>query len=521
MIKHKSFTKTTILILTFIVGLGLALVLPWLASSQIQAAQIEPGEEFSAPEAPAIYYVAITGTGSTGDSWENAFTNLQDALAAAVPPAEIWVAKGVYYPDIGSGQVDNERTSTFVMTDGVSLMGGFTFGDSDITDQDPHNNVTVLSGDIDWDNGGKDTTDGNGVVTTTSNITGDNAHHVVTAKWVTGTAVLDGFIITAGQANGALEPDNFGGGLYCDGRGSGNTCSPNLKNLVFSGNLAKYGGAMWNDGHDGGESHPVLFNVTFSSNLATRGQGGAMYNLGYKGSSSPELVNVVFSGNSARNDGGGMFNDGDQGESNPELINVKFSGNSAGNKGGAMYNLGYMGDSSPMLTNVTFSGNRAGFFGGAIYNTASGCCSKTDVRNSILYNNQDSSGTGTISASIYLTRSASITLTHSLVQGSLIAGGWIGGNYVDGGGNIDTDPMFVATIDPSTAPTTTGNLRLQENSPAIDKGDNSFITSIQTDLDGEARIVDGNLDGTPTVDMGAYEYQVPYIYEISLPLILN
>lgn len=52
-------------------------------------AQVEPGSRFNAPEAAKIYYVAISCTGSPGISWENAFTNLQDALAAAAAPAEI------------------------------------------------------------------------------------------------------------------------------------------------------------------------------------------------------------------------------------------------------------------------------------------------------------------------------------------------------------------------------------------------------------------------------------------------
>ncbi len=39
-------------------------------------------------------------------------------------------------------------------------------------------------------------------------------------------------------------------------------------------------------------------------------------------------------------------------------------------------------------------------------------------------------------------------------------------------------------------------------------GDNAAI-SLTTDLDGLPRIVDGDWDGTATVDMGAYEYQPP------------
>ena len=44
--------------------------------------------------------------------------------------------------------------------------------------------------------------------------------------------------------------------------------------------------------------------------------------------------------------------------------------------------------------------------------------SNPSVRNSILWNNGASSGTGTITATIALDNSSWITLTHSLVQGS-------------------------------------------------------------------------------------------------------
>ncbi len=83
---------------------------------------------------------------------------------------------------------------------------------------------------------------------------------------------------------------------------------------------------------------------------------------------------------------------------------------------------------------------------------------------------------------------------------------WISGTYVDGGGNIDEDPLFLEDIDPSTAPTTSGNLRLQSTSPAVDKGENDYVPEgVLTDLDGKARIQDGNADGDAVVDMGAYE----------------
>ena len=83
MIKHKPFTKTTILVMTFMVGLVLALVLPWIANIQTSAAASQNEMVIQgAPEADNKYYVAKTGDGSDGLSWTKAFTNVQDALTA-------------------------------------------------------------------------------------------------------------------------------------------------------------------------------------------------------------------------------------------------------------------------------------------------------------------------------------------------------------------------------------------------------------------------------------------------------
>ena len=282
----------------------------------------------------------------------------------------------------------------------------------------------------------------------------------------------------------APDPDTYTTTLYAINLGRviviSGTIDVSLDSLFISGGLAdndtlyNYGGGIWSN------SALTLTNSIVYSNTAD--QGGGMSNLGI----SPVLTNVTFSGNSSGGEGGAMYNDGRRGESSPILTNVTFSGNSAEGDGGGMYNNGLGGNSSP------------------------------DVYNSIMWNNRDSSGTGTISATIFLTGTATTTMTHSIVQDSLTGGSWIGGSYLDGGGNLDADPLFILDIDPSTAPTTTGNLRLHPGSPAIDAGDNAYVTGVLTDLDGEPRVIDGNLDGTETVDMGAYEtriyYYLPLIY---------
>jgi hypothetical protein len=312
---------------------------------------------------------------------------------------------------------------------------------------------------------------------------------------------------------------DYGGAMYNDGSDNG-TSSPNLSDVSFSENSARFGGAMFNNGRDNGTSSPSLSKVTFTSNIAEL-SGGAMFNAGNpNGTSNPILVDVTFSGNNAPN-GGGMFNAGSSsGISSPNLTNVIFSGNWV-HYGGGMFNTGEKGISSPNLTNVTFSGNSASNFGGAMLNAGTEGTSSPVVRNSILWNNQVGSSTETITDTIS-NINASTALIHSLTQGTGGSSNWISdASFEDGGGNIDEDPMFIEPVDPSNAPTTEGYLRLQTGSPAIDAGDNTFVAGVLTDLDGEPRIIDGNLDSIPIVDMGAYETPIDYPYDNYLPLIFR
>ena len=488
-----------------------------------------------------VHYVAKTGDGSDPSlGWSTAYTRVQDALGAALSGDEIWVAAGVYTP----GETVSD---SFNLVPGVSIYGGFDILDTQLSDRDLLANVTVLSGDI----GGDDITDPNGVVTDTGNITGTNSFHVIWADGasgipITGTTTLDGFTITAGNADSSVDPDNDGGGFYCDGSQSGGYCSPSLSNLIFSGNLAKdSGGAMYNYAVVGGISSPYLSNVNFTGNKAN--SGGAMYNFGsISGNSSPTLDNVVLSSNVA-NSGGAIFNDGSySGTSSPVLKQVQFKGNSAHTFGGAMYNLGFgsSGESSPMLINVLFSGNFSDQLGGAMFNQgdSSGTSSPTlinvtmsgnwaddpggamynegirngtstpQVMNSVLWDNHDPIGLTGIK-----NLTATVTLTRSLVHHSgASGGGWISDtSLIDGGGNIDQDPLFNSPANSINAPTTEGDLRLASGSPAIDKGDNGLSGLLPGDLDGNPRTLDGDGDGTATVDMGAYEAPIHYKLQVS------
>ena len=57
-----------------------------------------------------------------GNSWANAYTSLQTAIAAANADDEIRIAAGVYYPGTA-------RTSTFQLKNGVNIRGGWNPAD--------------------------------------------------------------------------------------------------------------------------------------------------------------------------------------------------------------------------------------------------------------------------------------------------------------------------------------------------------------------------------------------------------
>ena len=395
------------------------------------------------------------GPSHNGLTWTTAYTNVQEALAAATSGTEIWVAEGAYTPTGGT-----DRTATFQLKDDVAVYGGFGGTETARDERDPAAHIVVLSGDLSGDDGSNWANNG------------ENSYHVVTGA----TAPLDGVIISGGNANGT-DPYDRGGGLF-----NINSVHPALTDVTISGNFAAYaGGGMYNL-----HSYPVLTRVVFNGNSAT--EGGGMYSLNsslsladvtfsdnsadngggmYNNSSSSTLTNITFSGNSAGN-GGGIYNS----SSSPALTNITFSGNSAGN-GGALYNH----SSSPTLTNVTFSGNSADHYGGGIYNDSPGPVN----RNSILWGNTASFGYQVYNAH------SNAAFINSVIQGgcpsdsvctNIITADPLLGSFGNYGGSIETFP-------------------LRPGSPALDAAGSNCPA---TDGRGVTR-------STPVCDIGAFESQ--------------
>jgi predicted outer membrane repeat protein len=281
---------------------------------------------------PAIYRVATNGVAdpSCGASWSNP-CDLQYALTTLVgPDDEVWVRAGVYKPG-------NDRTSSFVLRDGIAIYGGFAGTETTRAQRNPATNLTVLSGDI-------------GATGNNS----DNSYHVLVGNNTNNSAILDGFTVTGGNAddNLAFSSKGQGGGMYNFVGG------PIVNNVIFTDNSAKFGGGMYNGGEFGfpeTASYPILTNVTFKNNSAF--EGGGMFNENYVHAT---LTGVIFDGNTATRAGGGM----EDRLGTLSLTDVVFKNNTAGLAAGGMQNFGI----DATLTNVTFSDNSATMYGGGLVN---------------------------------------------------------------------------------------------------------------------------------------------------------
>lgn len=477
------------------------------AHGSLTGAKALPGHAVLAvpvPAPPTVLYVDPSATGPAHDglTWCTAYLRLSEALAVAIPGATIKVADGLQRPDT-TGLAD-PRDATFQLRDDVTIAGGHAGCGAVWPDRrDPMVFKTVLSGDL----LGNDLTAGG---------TAENCYHVLVASGTGPTAVLDGVVVTAGNANGTTAGTRDHGGGMLNGGGSPtiNDCvflrnsatttgggisnrvyaSPTVTGCVFRANTANGGGGMMNfaasnpvvtrcefignsAGGGGGilndGANPWLIDCLFADNRA--GMGGGLRNFV---SGTVVAINCAFYGNSATSTGGAVSNRGGA----QTFTNCLFTGNDAAN-GGAMVNDAF---ANPVLTGCTISGNTATGSGGGLFQTNLTGGSPL-VRNSILWGNGDSGG---------MDESAQIhTMTGTpVVDWSCVMGGWSGA----GASNIDLDPQFE---DPDGADglfgTLDDKLDLTAGSPCIDSGNDSLVTLDLADLDGDLDVT----ERTP-VDLG-------------------
>ncbi len=296
-----------------------------------------------------VIYVNQSNIGGTydGNTWATAYQNLEDALNGAVvcSSTQVWVAAGTYRPTATAN-----RDLSFVMKNNLAIYGGFpNTGNPTFAQRNTANNITNLSGDI-------------GIINDAS----DNSYHVISnAEGLNNTAILDGFIISNGNANGIGGSfRNVGGGMFNNAGGASSTCNPKVDNCIFKNNSASL-------------------------------NGGAIYNNGVTATASPVFTNCVFQNNNAAN-GAAFYNDGrSSGISNPIIVNATFIENTASTSGSVVFSTAPSGISISDFTNCIFWNN-----GGV--NTFSNNASSINVKYSLfeLLVNNYTNGLGNLTTTV-------------------------------------------------------------------------------------------------------------------------
>ena len=281
--------------------------------------------------------VQSTATTPGGTGWTDALPTLQQGLTVAASTGgqvRILVADGTYRPEVdasGNSAVPQEQW-IFSLPDNVNLHGGFlgfhpdstvlATRSSDWNDPDGSFQNTVLSG---------------------AHLTGNPSYHVVTTNAMLSDAVIDGFVITGGRANGGgLE--SRGGGLV----NAQNDATLTIENVWFLSNSADdRGGAIFT-----ASAMPTRLRFcTFARNYAEEG-GGIYHGLGLL-----EMANCLFALNGSI-DGGATYPATEAGgalwiddQTNSWFQNCVFHDNEAIQSGGAIHHRAFTGVLGPLLTN--------------------------------------------------------------------------------------------------------------------------------------------------------------------------
>lgn len=190
---------------------------------------------------------------NTGTNWNEAFCDLQEALAIAESGDTIWIAQGIYYPTN-----DNNRDTSFHLVSGVAIYGGFLGTENTLSARDWENNETILSGNV------GDTT------------FSDNSYHVIKAENLDSMTVLDGLIIEGGFAEdlaGDIE-NRIGAGIKNTVNIANQTAWLKLQNVTLRNNRAsgdntdfRYGGSAISNQVNAGSLNLIFDNCSFENNI--------------------------------------------------------------------------------------------------------------------------------------------------------------------------------------------------------------------------------------------------------------
>lgn len=286
-----------------------------------------------------IYVNQHSSGSNTGESWLNAYPDLQHALNRAQYGDTIWVAEGTYKPTSTT-----DRTISFELKNGVVLMGGFAGYEQSLDERDLESFKTVLSGDIGEEGGSL-----------------DNTYNVVYAAGVDSMTVLDGFTITSGVAN-YDDPSFssrylFGGGLLVETKDEASAVNPVIRECKFINNIAWYGGGLAIRALPGHMATPLIKKCEFIANQAN-GFGGGIYFVGDSFSERKvKVLNCLLEENWATTSGGGIYFG--QGNWGIVIEEVHLNGNACYSNGGGIAVENGVYEGSVDLRSCQFESNKA------------------------------------------------------------------------------------------------------------------------------------------------------------------
>jgi hypothetical protein len=337
-------------------------------------------------------------------------------------------------------------------------------------------------------------------------IDGNRAGSVVTfASGETRNAVLEGFTVR----NGANAFS--GGGVLIQ------NSAPSIIGNSIVGNGACSGAGIYSY-----FSSPLIKGNTISRNYVYACSGASGLGVYIGGDSAAELIENVITENSGFADGGGvtLFAAGRAVLRSNVIARNVTSGFSPCTSGGGIWMVNF---SQATIVNNLVVGNVAGCGGGFYWGGSTGVT--TFVNNTFADNDAaegsaiDVSGVddrhiiannviiGKAGQTAFYCRNSSSTPSPVVNTSDVWAkqGFAFGGTCLDETGlrgNLSADPLFARNAFADVL----GDYHLQMGSPAIDAGDNTVPQMAGVDLDGNARVADGDGDGAARVDMGAYEY---------------
>jgi len=338
----------------------------------------------------------------------------------------------------------------------------------------------------------------------------DGSNFAPVAQFFTGetsSSVLKGFTLQHG-----VSMYSDGGGVFiwycsptiadnviqentaCDGGGGigVNFGSPLIKNNTILNNSQNdyCGGGIGGGGIsvNGAGTAQIVGNTISGNTWPTANGGGMAFN-----ASGPVIVrDNVIAGNSVGGGipasvGGGMY----LANNSPALIVQNLIYDNAADEGGGIALEIFGSTGGPTLLNNTIANNSITQQGSAVY--ASGYDHPVQMINNLLIGQPGQSAV--FCDSVWSNEPPIISNSDAFSAGGTGLDGVCAGQSTQNH-NISVDPKFVNPF---------SNFRLKACSRAIDAGDNSAFLLPQRDFSGHPRIVDGDGDGTATIDIGAYE----------------